>query len=75
MKAKELDRESRNTLLEFMTCFIFEREFSYDFEFIKEKLAVPEIKALAQDLMQRFSKISFTKNLQKTLPEFLHGLL
>lgn len=75
MKAKDLDRESREILLEFMTCFIFEREFKFDFEFIKEKLEDPAIKVLTVDLIHRFQKISFIKNLQKALPEFLHDLL
>jgi len=72
-KAHEMDREVREIFLEFTSHFIYESEFKFDFEFLKEK--VESEKSLISDLLQKLSNVSFYKSLQKVLPEFLHPLL
>jgi hypothetical protein len=51
IRASSLDRELKERLLDFMANFIFERDFSYSFDFIKEKLEDPEVKNFTRDLV------------------------
>jgi len=72
-KAHEMDREVREIFLEFTAHFIYESEFKFDFEFLKEN--IENQKSNVSELLQKLSNVSFYKTLQKVLPEFLHPLL
>lgn len=69
-----MDRESRELAADFVARYIYEQNYQFDFDALKEGFEGPQ-RPFVLKVVQRLSNICYHKNIKKNLPDWLKELV